>query len=156
MVYEDGLGWPDANSYATVEAAKSYFDDIKFDYSAYDNKGNEIEAALIRATAFIDTYKRWPGKKATAEQGLEWPRAGAYDMNGYLLQYVPDAIRSATMQAAIKELQEPFYFTKDAGEKVKREKIGEIEIEHTWENTYTMIDQYLRKIINIGGVRFER
>lgn len=154
MVYEDGLGWPDANSYATLTMTKTYFDNINFNYSTFTDA--EIEAALIRATAFIDTYKRWPGKKETAEQGLEWPRAGAYDMNGYLLQYVPDAIRSATMQAAIKELQEPFYFTKDAGEKVKREKIGEIEIEHTWENTYTMIDQYLRKIINIGGVRFER
>ena len=154
MVYEDGLGWPDANSYATVEVAKTYFAYISFDYSSYTDA--EIEAALIRATAFIDTYKRWPGKKATATQGLEWPRTDAYDVDGYLLQYVPDAIKKATMQAAMKELQEPFYFTKYAGEKVKREKIGEIEIEHTWENAYTMIDQYLRKIINVGGVRLER
>jgi len=154
MVYEDGLGWPDANSYATVEVTKTYFAYINFDYSSYTNA--EIETALIRATAFIDTYKRWPGKKATATQGLEWPRTDAYDVDGYLLQYVPEAIKKATMQAAMKELQEPFYFTKDAGEKVKREKIGEIEIEHTWKNAYTMIDQYLRKIINVGGVRLER
>lgn len=154
MVYEDGLGWPDANSYATVEVTKTYFAYISFDYSSYTDA--EIEAALIRATAFIDTYKRWPGEKATATQGLEWPRTDAYDVDGYLLQYVPEAIKKATMQAAMKELQEPFYFTKDAGEKVKREKIGEIEIEHTWENAYTMIDQYLRKIINVGGVRLER
>jgi hypothetical protein len=154
MVYEDGLGWPDANSYATVEVTKTYFAYIKFDYSSYADA--KIDAALIRATAFIDTYKRWPGKKATATQGLEWPRTDAYDVNGYLLQYVPDAIRSATMQAAIKELQEPFYFTKDAGEKVKREKIGDLEIEHTGQNSYPMIDQYLKKIVGYGGVRFER
>jgi len=154
MVYEDGLGWPDANSYATVEVTKTYFAYISFDYSSYTDA--EIEAALIRATAFIDTYKRWPGRKATATQGLEWPRTDAYDVDGYLLQYVPEAIKKATMQAAMKELQEPFYYTKDAGEKVKREKIGEIEIEHTWENAYTMIDQYLRKIISVGGVRLER
>lgn len=154
MVYEDGLGWPDANSYATVEAAKSYFDDINLNYSTFTDA--EIEAALIRATAFIDTYKRWPGKKATATQGLEWPRTDAYDVDGYLLQYVPDAIRSATMQAAIKELQEPFYFTSASGEMVKREKIGDLEIEHTGQNAYPMIDQYLKKIVGYGGVRLER
>ncbi len=154
MVYEDGLGWPDANSYATLTMTKTYFDNINFNYSTFTDA--EIEAALIRATAFIDTYKRWPGKKATAEQGLEWPRAGAYDVDGYLLQYVPDAIRSATMQAAIKELQEPFYFTSASGEMVKREKIGDLEIEHTGQNVYPMIDQYLKKIVGYGGVRLER
>jgi len=155
MVYEDGLGWPDSDSYATAKMAKTYFDSINFDYSSY--KDAEIEAALIRATAYIDTYKRWPGRKENEEQGLEWPRTDAYDVNGYLLSGVPAPIRKATMEAAKLELVEPGYLATYSKMAVTREKVGDIEVQYSGaDEKLKAVTQYLKKVVSIGGVRLER
>lgn len=153
MVYEDGLGWPDTNAYITRTDFTAYLSDVGFDYSGYSSE--QIDSAIVRATALIDTYRRWPGVRASAMQGLEWPRVGAYDVNGYLLEGVPVAIRKATMEAAKQELISPGYFT--AYERATaREKIGEIEVEYSGGEIYKAIDQYVKKIVPIGGVRFVR
>lgn len=131
---EDGTGKPDANSYVTVEDADAY-------HSAHLNEGwfveepSKKEAALIRATGFIDTtYRaRFPGYPSRGRaQALEWPRLNAFveragqrvEWSGYPTGYGPDGrtspivdlipsseipreIRAAVCEAAIRELAKP-------------------------------------------------
>jgi hypothetical protein len=132
LVVEDGTGRAAAQSYVSVEDADAF-------YSAQLNEGwfvdepSKKEAALIRATAFIDaTYRaRFPGYPTRGRaQALEWPRRGAYtyvpdngrssayfDANtgaGYDQGYtylpvneIPRELRAAVCEAAMRELAKP-------------------------------------------------
>ncbi len=129
FVVEDGTGIANANSYITEEMLEEYAEDRGV---TLPSSGN-VEAAMIRATSYIDSYRaRFPGYRAHNRlQGLEWPRIGAYyptassginsdyyDQLGiystssqyvdYILPTaIPIEIIRATCEAAIRELSKP-------------------------------------------------
>lgn len=76
FVVEDGTGIASATSYISEDVLEAYADDRGVALTSSDN----VEAALIRATSYIDGYRaRFPGQRAFGRaQGLEWPRIGAY------------------------------------------------------------------------------
>lgn len=97
------------DSYISVADAQAYATRVG---AAFAGTDPALEAALVRATAWIDaTYRgRFPGKRTEGRaQALEWPRKDATDAQGNDLssEEVPAEIESATAEAAIRELASP-------------------------------------------------
>jgi hypothetical protein len=132
LVLETGSGVANSNSYVSTGTLETYCDDRAITLASGDEEG-----ALIRATAYLDnTYRtRFPGqRKLFRNQGLEWPRVGVVDMNGFPVadNAIPIEIIRATCEAAIRELAAPGALAPDLerGGSVKRLKAGSVEIEY--------------------------
>jgi hypothetical protein len=166
LIVEDGTGKADAQSYVDVAGADAYHaargnaawaTSTAEDGTATTRPAEEREAALLRATAFIDaTYRdRFPGYRARGRaQALEWPRVGAFTLvpdNGRSAAFLPgqdhlfrsgvDAIPStevpreivaAVCEAALREAAEPGALAPDLerGGAIKRLAAGSVEIEY--------------------------
>lgn len=153
-------GAADANSYATALEAQAHWDATGFDHSGFAVPA--IEAALIRATAWMDgTYRaRFSGQRENGRaQSLEWPRSNATDRNGEEIESgaIPREVVSATAEAAQRELA-GVALSPDVtpGQAVKRtrEKIGPIEEETEFAAscasplpTITTVDHILEPIL---------
>ena len=98
-------------------------------------------AALVRASAFVDSYSKRPigdGKCWWAFMGdrtggwaqmRQWPRHGITDLPDNL---IPDAIEYATYEAAFREAENPGALLPDVSKSalVKREKVDVLEVEY--------------------------
>jgi hypothetical protein len=157
IVIEDGTGVATANSYVSATMLETYCAD-----RAITVPDGDADAALIRATQYIEGHYRgrWPGSrtKYRGQQGLSWPRFGAYaddgsrmiyrglqqlygayaDDNyainiGYFIQpnEVPIELIQAVCEAAIRELIIPGYLQPDLTlTGIKRERAGDTEFEY--------------------------
>ena len=101
---EDGNGVTDANAYITEAVFISHHTDRGRDTSFYST--TDIEAAIVKATDYIDQRfgKRFRGVRVSHDQGLEWPRLGAFDNNGFLLDgldQVPRLLQRACAEYAL-------------------------------------------------------
>jgi hypothetical protein len=109
FVVETGDGIENANAYITVEWADAYF---------LDRLGQEWvasipikQAAIIKATDYIETrystkflgIRQDVYQTKTVIQGLSWPRCRAF-FNGLLLTGVPDLLKRATAEYAVRAL----------------------------------------------------
>lgn len=79
---EDGTGLANATSYATVEQA----DDIAalniHETAWFNLTTDQKQKVLSQATALLDAFARWDGRKAVTTSGRSWPRTGAVDKDG--------------------------------------------------------------------------
>lgn len=102
FVVETGVADSDANSYCTVEFADDYIESNAYastDWLALDE--DVKERWLVRASKIIDRRVRWVGERYDSDQGLKWPRAGAYDEDGY-------PISDDTVPLVVKEVVAEF------------------------------------------------
>ncbi|HEX2554235.1 MAG TPA: DnaT-like ssDNA-binding protein [Microvirga sp.] len=134
LIVEDGTGMDLAESYASVEEMDAY--DVARNAPAEAVDLAAQERALRRATAWIEaTYHgRWKGRRATALQGLAWPRVGAVDPEGFSIAStsVPRAVKHATIEVAIAILEGASLDTRPdqtAAVSRKRVKAGPVETE---------------------------
>ena len=122
-----------ANSYATAADADSY-------HAARGNAAwmagdfTSREAALIRASSYL-TSLSWIGTRTDGRsQALAWPRTGVVDAEGNDLasDELPAEVRDACIEIALREVASPGVMAPDVtmSAAVKREKIGEIEVEY--------------------------
>lgn len=91
------------SAYATEAEAGDYCD-------ARALSPEPTDEALLRASEYIDARfrARFPGRKLGGRaQVREWPRSGAFDADGDPIIGVPDEIKAATIEAAIREEREP-------------------------------------------------
>lgn len=175
FVVEDGTGKPDANSYMDVSEADAYFADR---INATSSGGNQWmrasiedqQGALVEATQYLDATYTWVwgnppwefnryrhltretlnmySPLQNSDQGLEWPRISAYDLQTYrLLDGVPQKVRSATAELALIALDGSLLPTQDRA--VKREKVGNLEVEYqdnigSRTQTFPFIDRLLK------------
>ncbi|NLS03616.1 hypothetical protein HGP14_09620 [Rhizobium sp. P32RR-XVIII] len=133
LIVEDGSGMTDADAFISVEYADAY-------HSAMVNAtwtGDVAlkEGAIRRATAFLSNSYQWQGyKRQGRPQALAWPRVDVTDREGWGVAFdaVPVEIQKATAEVALRELVSPGSMNPDflASEQVKREKIGQIEVEY--------------------------
>ena len=104
---EDGTGLTAANSYASEAELVTYTGDRGVDISSYATPARE--SALVNASQYLDQKygARWKGTRNSRTQGLDWPRYGADDRNGFSLpsNALPREIKNATCELAIKVLQ---------------------------------------------------
>lgn len=139
---EDGSQVVGANAYATAAQVTEYLTDrgreAENGWNALASAAQEV--AIIKATDYIE--KRWgprfrgTRKGADAVQGLEWPREGAYDDDGFaypndeiprrLIQAVAEyAVRAASAEL----LQDPGAIGEAIDRDIRRktEKVGPLE-----------------------------
>lgn len=126
LVIETGSVVPSANSYLSQATFETYCD--AHGLSIAGKTDDEIEAAIIRGTSWIDNHyrSRWPGVRTYGNgQGTQWPRkAGSYyygtfvqssflstitDAEGVAIPInsIPSVLIAATAEAAYRELIKP-------------------------------------------------
>lgn len=160
MSLDTTIGGSAADSYVSIADALTYHAAMgNADWAAAAEADQEV--ALRRATRYLDgRYRnRWRGSRKTRDQALAWPRINVYDEDGFIVSSttIPDAIEKATLEAAIRELAEPGALTPDLdrGGQIKREKVGDIEVEYTDGATartvLTQIDEILSGLLGAGG-----
>lgn len=129
IVVEDGTGLSNAESYISVAEANTY----------HTNRGNSSwtgtdavkEAALRKATQYLDVTYVWNGDIKSTTQSLNWPRDNVVDNQGRDLEdSVPQKIKDATAELAVASLSADLLTVTSNSDYVKREKVGELEIEY--------------------------
>lgn len=105
LVVEDGTGLVNANSYISESFADTHHDDRGNTKWGAGSSADQ-QSALIRAADYID--KRWGiwfrGIKGSSTQALQWPRVGAFDNSGYVLDGVPVLLEKASAEYALRAL----------------------------------------------------
>lgn len=160
MVVEDGTGIASADSYVSLNDAIEYCSDHGLTFSS--SPSTLGEAALIRATAAIDARYggSFPGyRKSGRDQGLQWPRAAAYDSEGWLIadDEVPVEVINATIEAAVRELASPNSMMPDLerGGHIQSLRAGSVGITYasnaSARTTFTLIDGILSNVLNGSG-----
>lgn len=102
LVVETGAVVAGANSYSTVAAADTYLRAMGR-ATTWDTLDAETKVGrLIHATAYLDAAADWKGVIVDDDQTLGWPRSGAVDKHGRLLDSdaVPTAVRNAVIEIA--------------------------------------------------------
>lgn len=143
-------------SYCTVSYADNY----------HANLGNaawallttaQKEQSLRKATNYLEQVYTWKGYRVSSTQVLSWPRHDVY-VDGYSVSssFVPLQVQSATADLALKASNGDL--SPDLTQEVKREKVGEIEVEYKDGSVqyirYRSIDNMLKWFISgvAGGV----
>lgn len=163
---EDGTGRADANAYIDVAYADAYFSArANADWSGAEPAK---EAAIILATDYINVRwgQRLKGRREfPTVQALDFPRLGLRDNDGYLIRGIPENLRRAVAEYALRALAGslmPDPAIDETGQRVnsRREKIGPIEEEvnyMAWANAimevrpYPAADRLMREFITFGG-----
>jgi hypothetical protein len=159
LIVETGSGVESANGYISISDADQYF--LLRNNTVWSNASTEQKtAAILSASLYIDRYylHRWPGYKMTMIQGLQWPRAWAFDVNGYPLNGIPQALMDAVCEAALISLSDSLFEPKTAPIK-KKSIAGAIFVEYATSSSistqYPVIDNILSLIL-CGGLDLER
>lgn len=65
----------------------------------------DIQAAIIKATDFIDSRYSFVGDRKSRDQTTEWPRYDAEDRDEYLIFGIPHQVQEACAELALAELE---------------------------------------------------
>lgn len=141
LTVETGAGLPDADALISVVDASAYHagrGNAAWSSDIYDDEGRE--RAIRRATAFLSNSFTWAGiRSKNRNQALAWPRSGVVDQegNGIKADEIPIEIADACAEIALRELVSPGAMNPDftSSELVKREKVGQIEVEYALSST---------------------
>jgi hypothetical protein len=163
---ENGTGLASANAYTSVEEANLYHKDRG--NSAWVGASSQKQIAIVKATSYLEASYRWTtGDKLLPEQKLSWPRMGAYDRDGYSIEWdeVPDAVKEATAELALIALTTPLL--PSYSRITRSEQIGPISITYADDavgTRYPMVDGILRNLASytspskrgFGSIEVER
>jgi hypothetical protein len=106
LIVEDGTSKPDSNTYIGLADADAYFEG-RLNNTAWTGADIDTKtAALIQATRLLDSYVTWTGSKKTAEQSLQFPRAGIYVNNTDYSGIIPTELKNAECELALVLLQQ--------------------------------------------------
>lgn len=167
MAFDSTVSGASANSYTSVSSASSYLADMG-NATAFNSADEaDQEAALIRATRYIESryIDRWPGSIASDTQALSWPRSGAVDREGRRLSStaIPGAIVAAVSELAVIALTDANLFVNasrtDGGVRREKVKVGPIEQEIEYAGALSVadidrrVDQILRVLIGSRKLR---
>lgn len=103
---DGGASTPGANAYITVAFFKGYHEDRGNALPASPAPADaDIEKAIIRATDYLDGRFRFVGRRVYGrDQSTEWPRTNAYDIDRRYVNGIPDEIKEATAEYALRAL----------------------------------------------------
>lgn len=158
---EDGTGIAGANAYASVAEVDAYFDDRGV--PGWNGDANQKQFAIIKATDYIDKRfgKRFIGKRADGDQGLEWPRTSAIDLNGIeWADQVPTILKQATAEYAKRALEAELV-TDPVGNPVPaagpliylRNRVeGAVEQEQRWGDTTRNMREVTSQTVNDNDI----
>lgn len=135
VLQTDVGGVPNANAYIDAAFFKSYHDARGNSYTNFTD--TDIEAAIVRATDYIDNRFNWVGRKRVWDQTTQWPRTNAYDRDRYYQPGVPLAVKEASAEYALRALSaklNPDPVRDSSGRVVQssKKKVGPIDKEVTY------------------------
>ncbi len=148
LVVEDGTVVAGADSYISVADADTYFTNLG--NSAWTGADSVKEAALRKATNYVDMTYNWVGSITDNDQPLSWPRYSAYDKEGRLLtDTIPQKLKDAVCELAVASLSNDLtQITLASQANVKRKKVDKLEVEYqdsgnATYNRYDIADRLL-------------
>lgn len=158
---EDGTGLDDANSLITVAYADGYFADRYI--TTWTGSDAQKQAALIKATDYIET--RYPelsfnGTRLVETQALSFPRSYLYSKLGVLIEGVPEGIKKAVSEYALRALSADLISdpgTEVPNTKRRKQKVGPIEedieffVAPSTIKSYPAADMLLRPFLRGAG-----
>lgn len=148
LIVEDGTGLPNADSYLSVVAADAYHAAMGNDAVWQPLNATDKEAALRRATQYLDTRYRWRGEPLTTTQALAWPRTSA--------QWPVRRLQDATAELALRAAEQGSLYADEGPAAVKSETVGPISVTYAdaqrGQVKFTIVDDLLAGLI-MGGNR---
>lgn len=163
---DNGGTTPGANAYITVAEFLAYHADRGNALPNPQPADPILEQAIVRATDYLDTRFRFVGRRVYGrEQSTEWPRSNAYDIDRRWVNGVPEEIKEATAEYALRALQgalnpDPSRDASGATVLAKSEQVGPIARSFTFAagGSWTMprypeADSKLRRtgLVRSGG-----
>ncbi len=127
LIVETGTGVTGANSYLALAVADTHYSNLGI-ASWGDASIGRREHALMQASFHVDGYS-YAGIILTHNQGLAWPRSGATDKEGRLLNGLPIALLTAVLELAALFITAPPEALKKRV--VIREKAGPISLTYS-------------------------
>lgn len=106
LVIEDGSGVLNANVYSDVTYVDNYHSDRGHaSWASFD--AEKKKSCMIRATDYVEKRfgLRYRGRRLSRDQGLQWPRADAYDDSGYLFSSssaIPKQLKMAIAEYSLR------------------------------------------------------
>lgn len=89
-----------ANAYITVAEFKAYHTDRGNSYAGLSD--TVLEQRIVRATDYIDYSRTWRGDLLEEDQTTEFPRVDLYDRRNKLVEGVPQPIKDACAEYALR------------------------------------------------------
>lgn len=166
FIVEDGSIVANANAYITVDFYREYWADRGVDVTDPTQTDDQIQAAIILATQYINNANSWKGYIVFDRQPLDWPRSSVYDKDGRDIDYqsIPLEVKSATAEYAYRSITNADGLLPDPGDlgavKRQRDKVGSLETETEYQDNtggyfgikeYPTADRYLAEFRK-GGV----
>jgi len=147
LVVEDGTGLATAEAYDSVANFDTYVALFAYDVSAYTTANKEVAlriAARYVDAKFGDQFIGWRGSRT---QALEWPRGGAQDADGWLLDddVLPVEIQNVSHELAFLSFTNtllPDVASGESGKTIERTKVGPIEISETFGSSSSQAPQW--------------
>ena len=141
---EDGTGVAGANAYISVAYADEYH--AERGNAGWTGDDALKQQAIVRATDYIETRwgDRYRGRIQYRDplQSLGFPRLDIWDRNGLAITGIPDLLKRATAEYALRALTEelmpdPDYVPATGFVSGVREKVGPIETETTYQQPFS-------------------
>ncbi|MBY0430329.1 MAG: hypothetical protein K2Q10_03955 [Rhodospirillales bacterium] len=152
LIVEDGSGLGDANAYLAVAEADSYHA-LRGNAAWAAAEDAAKEAAIVRATDTLDWSYGWRG--APAGGALSWPRTGAADDTGRALVGVPEAVRRACAELALRALSGELRPDLPRGGRITHESAGPISVSYAAEapaeTVRPAVEALLRPLLRCGN-----
>ena len=164
LIVETGAGLANAESYASVAAADSYFAKLGSRADLWDAVDDK-DAALRGATQYMEqTYRlMWSGTRNTDAQALSWPRADARSSdkwNYYANNVVPTEVVVACCELALEWNTASGLLIQSLGPEVASESVsGAVSVTYragsTRQITYWAAERLLQPLFaNSSGTRY--
>jgi Putative DnaT-like ssDNA binding protein len=150
-----------ANSYADRAYADAYFSDRNnSEWSGLADQAKE--SGLILATDYIDSkyLSRFVGARLSDDQYTEWPRNGAVGNDGRTYSGIPDRLKKASVEYALRAAttglnKDPVVDESGLTVKSKKEKTGPLEeevvyqdgVSHAAMNKFPAADLLMRPLL---------
>ncbi len=125
IIVEDGSGRADATAYVDVAWTDAYHalrGNAAWAAAAVADK----EAALVKASDCLDAGYAFRGERLRPDQALSWPRSGAEDEAGASLSGVPEPVKRACAELALRALSEELMPDAARGGLIKSESVGPV------------------------------
>jgi len=158
LTVEDGTGIVGAESYVSVADADNYWGNRTHTsfYTTWNAATTaEKEGTLREAAGYLDARygEYYRGLRKGTLQGLQWPRAEAFDKAGYPLPDLPQEIINANSELASRALSAVLSADAARGGAVKKNKVeGAVEQEFfegaTSETKYGQIENMLAPVLD--------
>ncbi|PSL23472.1 DnaT-like ssDNA-binding protein [Dyadobacter jiangsuensis] len=151
LTVEDGSIVEGANSLVDLDFANSYHSDRN--NTGWTGTDAVKQAALIRATDYLQEKYSWKGCLVEADQPLNWPRSGIQNVANNI---IPNAVKQAVCVLALEALTATLNPSISPNGQTKFKKVDVIEVEY-FASPFTStkrpaVDGLLRPYLSGNGI----